>query len=55
MAGIILITVFMVGIMFGLDYMGVDLSAPIDLPDGLSDGDGHPSMSPTGAMSGTIG
>ena len=59
MAGIILIMFFMVGVMFGLDYMGVDLSAPIDLPDGLPDdspsGDYHPSMSPTGAMSGTIG
>ena len=60
MAGIVLIMVFMGGVMFGLDYMGVDLSAPIDLPSGLFDGDSpsgdtHPSMSPTGAMSGTIG
>ena len=54
MAGIIAIMVFMGCVMFGLDYMGVGLSAPINLPDGLTD-DNNPSMSPTGAMSGTIG
>ena len=46
----VIIIVVMV-VMFGLDYLGFDLSEPINLPDG----EANPSMSPTGAMSGTIG
>ena len=43
----------MVGIMLilmGLDYLGVDLTAPIELPSS----DENTSMSLAGAMSGTI-
>ena len=46
----LLIMITLMSVMFGLDYMGVDLSAPINLPSDST----HPSMSPTGAMSGTI-
>ena len=45
------IMVVVMAVMFGLDYLGFDLSAPINLPNG----DTNPSISPTGAMSGTIG
>lgn len=45
------IMIILMAIMFGLDYLGFDLAKPINIPDG----DNHPSMSPTGAMSGTIG
>lgn len=47
----IAIMVVVMAVMFGLDYLGFDLSAPINIPSG----DINPSMSPTGAMSGTIG
>ena len=43
--------VAIVAIMFGSDYLGFDLSEAINIPSG----DTNPSMSPTGAMSGTIG
>ena len=49
------IMIILMAIMFGLDYLGFDLSAPINLPIITPSGDNHPSMSPTGAMSGTIG
>ena len=45
------IMVALITAMFGLDYLGFDLAEPINLPSG----DTNPSMSPTGAMSGTIG
>ena len=51
MLGFILIMAALISLMFGLDYIGVDLAAPINLPNDSN----HPSMSPTGAMSGTIG
>ena len=47
----IIIMVALITAMFGLDYLGFDLAEPINIPSG----DNHPSMSPTGAMSGTIG
>ena len=50
MAFIISVMIFMALILIGLDYIGVDLSAPIDLPSS----DENTSMSPSGAMSGTI-
>lgn len=55
MLWIIVIMITYVAVMFGLDYLGIDLSAPINLPIITPSGDNHPSMSPTGAMSGTIG
>ena len=42
--------VAMILILMGLDYMGVDLSAPINIPSS----DESTSMSLAGAMSGTI-
>ena len=53
MAFIISVMVVMMLILIGLDYMGVDLSAPIELPS-LSDSDENTSMSLSGVMSGTI-
>ena len=50
---IISVMVVMTLILMGLDYMGVDLSAPIELPS-LCDSDENTSMSLSGAMSGTI-
>lgn len=50
---IITVMVAMVFILMGLDYLGVDLSAPIELPN-LSSSDENTSMSLSGAMSGTI-
>ena len=50
---IISVMVAMMLVLMGLDYLGVDLSAPIDLPS-LSSSDENTSMSPSGAMSGTI-
>lgn len=47
----IVIMVVVMAAMFGLDYLGFDLAEPINIPSG----DINPSMSPTGAMSGTIG
>lgn len=47
---IISVMVAMMLILMGLDYMGVDLSAPIDIPSS----DENTSMSLSGAMSGTI-
>lgn len=52
---IIVIMIVYVAVMFGLDYLGFDLAEPINIPANIPDGDNHPSMSPTGAMSGTIG
>lgn len=46
----ILVMVAMMVILMGLDYMGVDLSTPINIPSS----DESTSMSPSGAMSGTI-
>lgn len=50
MAFIISVMMVIMLILMGLDYLGVDLSAPIDLPSL----DENTSMSPSGAMSGTI-
>lgn len=50
MAFILSVMVFMMLILMGLDYMGVDLSAPINIPSS----DENTSMSLSGAMSGTI-
>lgn len=50
---IITVMVVMMFILIGLDYVGVDLSAPIELPS-LCDSDENTSMSLAGAMSGTI-
>ena len=50
MAFIISVMVAMMIILIGLDYIGVELSAPI----GISSSDENTSMSPSGAMSGTI-
>lgn len=50
MTFIITVMVGMLLILMGLDYMGVDLSAPIELPSS----DENTSMSLAGAMSGTI-
>lgn len=47
---IIVVMVFMAIILIGLDYLGVDLSAPIELPSS----DDNTSMSLSGVMSGTI-
>ena len=57
------IMVALITAMFGLDYLGFDLAEPINMPINrpinipinIPSGDNHPSMSPTGAMSGTIG
>ena len=50
---IITVMVGMMFILMSLDYLGVDLSAPIDLPS-ISSSDENTSMSLSGAMSGTI-
>ena len=50
MAFIISVMVVMTLILIGLDYVGVDLSEPINIP---SSGE-NTSMSLAGAMSGTI-
>ena len=50
MVFIITVMVAMVFILLGLDYIGVDLSAPINIPSS----DENTSMSLSGAMSGTI-
>ena len=50
MAFIISVMVVMMLILIGLDYLGVDLTAPIELPSS----DENTSMSLAGAMSGTI-
>ena len=50
MAFIIIVMVVMMLVITGLDYLGVDLSAPIELPSS----DENTSISPSGAMSGTI-
>ena len=50
MTFIIAVMVAMMLILMGLDYLGVDLSAPIDLPSS----DENTSMSLSGVMSGTI-
>ena len=50
MSFIISVMVAMMLILMGLDYIGVDLSAPIELPSS----DENTSMSLSGAMSGTI-
>ena len=50
MAFIILAMVAVMLILMGLDYLGVDLSAPINIPSS----DENTSMSLSGAMSGTI-
>lgn len=50
MAFIISVMISMMLILIGLDYMGVDLSAPIGIPSS----DENTSMSLAGAMSGTI-
>ena len=47
---IITVMAAMMLILMGLDYLGVDLSAPIELPSS----DENTSMSLSGAMSGTI-
>ena len=46
----VVMMVVMTLILIGLDYMGVDLSAPINIPSS----DENTSMSLSGAMSGTI-
>ena len=53
MAFIISVMVAMMLILIGLDYMGVELSAPIGLLS-LPSSDENTSMSLSGAMSGTI-
>ena len=45
-----MVMVVMILVLMGLDYLGVDLSAPIELPSS----DENTSMSLAGAMSGTI-
>ena len=50
MAFIISVMVVMMLILMGLDYLGVGLSAPINIPSS----DENTSMSLAGAMSGTI-
>ena len=50
MAFILSVMVVVMLILMGLDYLGVDLSAPIELPSS----DENTSMSLSGAMSGTI-
>ena len=50
MVFIILVMVAMMLILIGLDYIGVDSSAPINIPSS----DENTSMSLAGAMSGTI-
>ena len=47
---IITVMVVMMLIIMGLEYLGVDLSAPINIPSS----DENTSMSLAGAMSGTI-
>ena len=47
---IITVMAAMMLILMGLEYLGVDLSAPIELPSS----DENTSMSLAGAMSGTI-
>ena len=47
---IITVMVAMILILMGLDYMGADLSAPINIPSS----DENTSMSLAGAISGTI-
>lgn len=51
MLWLIFIIIAVMGVMFGLEYLGFDLSAPIN----ISDGDENLSMSLIGVMSGTIG
>lgn len=51
----IIIMAALITAMFGLDYLGFDLAESINIPINIPSGDNHPSMSPTGAMSGTIG
>lgn len=50
MTFLISVMIAMTLILMRLDYMGVDLSAPIDIPSS----DENTSMSLAGAMSGTI-
>ena len=50
---IIAVMVVMMAVLMGLDYLGVDLSAPIGLLS-LPSSDENTSMSLAGAMSGTI-
>lgn len=50
MVFIIAVMVSMMLVLMGLDYLGLDLSAPIELPSS----DENTSMSLAGAMSGTI-
>ena len=50
MVFIITVMAVMMFILTGLDYIGVDLSAPINIPSSDED----TSMSLAGAMSGTI-
>ena len=50
MVFIISAMVVMMLVLMGLDYLGADLSAPIELPSS----DENTSMSLAGAMSGTI-
>lgn len=50
MAFIIIVMVVMMLVLIGLDYLGVDLSAPINIPSS----DENTSISLAGAMSGTI-
>ena len=50
---IIAVMVVMMAVLMGLDYLGVDLSAPIGLLS-LTSSDENTSMSLAGAMSGTI-
>ena len=45
--------VVMMAVLMGLDYLGVDLSAPIELPR-LCDSDENTSTSLSGVMSDTI-
>lgn len=51
MLGLLAIMIVVISIMVMLNYLGFDLSAPINIPDS----DVNPSISPTGAMSGTVG
>lgn len=53
MAFILSVMVVVMLILMGLDYLGVDLSAPIGLLN-LPSSDENTSMSLAGAMSGTI-
>ena len=50
MVFIVSVIAVMMLVLIGLDYMGVDLSAPIELPSS----DENTSMSLSGVMSGTI-